>query len=133
MQSQKSAVLRWVPVAVWMAAIFVASATPSRELPNFGSLDYLVKKTGHTVAYALLALLVRRALGRVNQSTVGSWLVTVVYALLDEFHQSFVPGRHPSLIDAFVFDGGGAAMALLMSSYLRRGQDANATKDSEGS
>ncbi|MBI1854398.1 MAG: VanZ family protein, partial [Chloroflexi bacterium] len=33
-------------------------------------------------------------------------------ALTDEFHQSFVAGRHPSMVDVFLFDGGGAMLAL---------------------
>lgn len=118
MQNRNAVVLRWLAVVAWMAAIFLASATPSRDLPNFGSLDYIVKKTGHTVAYALLALLIRRALGRDAKSTAASWFLAVSYALLDEFHQSFVAGRHPSLIDALLFDGGGAAVALLLTLYL---------------
>jgi VanZ family protein len=32
--------------------------------------------------------------------------------MTDEFHQSFVPGRHPSWVDVLGFDGGGALIAL---------------------
>jgi VanZ family protein len=41
-----------------------------------------------------------------------AWVLAVVYALSDEFHQSFTPGRTPSLVDVFIFDGGGAAIGL---------------------
>jgi len=41
-----------------------------------------------------------------------AWLLAVLYAASDEFHQSFTPGRHPSFVDIFLFDGGGAALAL---------------------
>jgi len=43
-------------------------------------------------------------------------LITVLYAITDGFHQSFVPGRHPSWVDALVFDGSGAALVLLVAS-----------------
>ncbi|HEX8991989.1 MAG TPA: VanZ family protein [Anaerolineales bacterium] len=128
MQTGKVILSRWVPVMVWMAAIFMASATPSRELPNFGSLDFVAKKAGHAIGYALLALLIRRALGRGAKAGAGSWVIAVLYALLDEFHQSFVPGRHPSLVDAFLFDGGGAALALLLSWRLWPAQRASASE-----
>jgi len=101
-----------------MATIFLASATPSTDLPHFGWQDYIIKKTGHALAYALLCLLIRRSLGAQRGRTGVPWALTVGYALLDEFHQSFVPGRHSSLVDAFVFDGGGAAVALLGMAVL---------------
>ncbi len=108
----KGLAVRWGPPVLWMAAIFVASATPSNHLPAFGPLDTVVKKTGHAVAYAILGTLFRRALGWEKRQVLGAWFLSVLYALADEFHQSFVPGRHPSLIDAFGFDGMGAALAL---------------------
>lgn len=118
-------------MVVWMAAIFLASATPARELPRFGSFDFVVKKAGHAVAYALLALLLQRALGRKATQASAAWLVAVIYALLDEFHQSFVPGRHPSVVDAFLFDGVGAALALLLSRRLWPAGSGNASVQHE--
>ena len=41
-----------------------------------------------------------------------AWLIAVLYAATDEYHQSFVAGRGPSVIDVFVFDGLGALIAL---------------------
>jgi VanZ family protein len=41
-----------------------------------------------------------------------AWLLAVLYAATDEFHQSFVPGRNPSIVDIFLFDGLGALFAL---------------------
>ncbi len=103
-----------------MAAIFLASATPSNELPQFGGLDSVVKKGGHMLAYAFLALLYLRALEGRKYPYVEAWILAVAYALVDEFHQSFVPGRHPSLFDAFIFDGGGAAIVLASAWLLSR-------------
>ncbi len=47
-------------------------------------------------------------------------LLAVLYALSDEFHQSFVPGRHPSWVDALVIDGSGAALMLLAVTSMRK-------------
>mgnify|MGYP007068801999 CR=1 FL=1 len=47
---------RWGPALVLMLAIFLFSNTPSTEIPNLGGWDRLVKKGGHMLGYALLAL-----------------------------------------------------------------------------
>jgi VanZ family protein len=44
--------------------------------------------------------------------------LTLLYAVTDEIHQSFVPGRHPSIWDVVIFDNLGALIGLwLMHSY----------------
>jgi VanZ family protein len=53
----------------------------------------------------------------------------VVYALLDEYHQSFVPSRTASIFDSFIDMSGGVAMLLL----LRRRQRAAIFVDEAGS
>jgi VanZ family protein len=104
---------RWLAVAIWMALIFGLSAQP--QLPTLPEplLDLLLKKAGHFSAYAVLAALLWRALVPSRRVWATAWLLAVVYALSDEWHQSFVPGRHPSLWDVLV-DGCGAVTALLI-------------------
>ncbi len=46
-------------------------------------------------------------------------LLALIYAASDEFHQSFVPGRHPSWVDVLGFDGGGALIALGLAYFWR--------------
>ena len=121
MLTRNSAVARWGPPLLWMLAIFVVSATPGAQLPQFGTLDYFVKKAGHMLAYAVLAALLHRGLGHRQGQWAWAWLLAVAYALLDEFHQSFVPGRHPSLIDVFLFDGVGAVIGLAARRALLHG------------
>ena len=41
-----------------------------------------------------------------------AWLFALLYAVTDEYHQSFVTGRYPSAWDVFVFDNLGALIAL---------------------
>jgi VanZ family protein len=105
----------WLPPLLWMCVLFAASATPSQDIPTFGGIDTLVKKGGHMLGYAVLALLFRRALGWESKHAPLAWLLAVLYAVTDEFHQTFVPGRHPAWLDVLVFDGGGAALALWLS------------------
>jgi len=108
----KKKFLPWLPAVLMMAVIFGFSSTPSIELPNFGLWDVLVKKGGHMLGYGLLALAYWAGLRFEKRRGWLALLLAVFYAITDEFHQFFVPGRHPSVVDVLVFDGGGAAIAL---------------------
>jgi VanZ family protein len=89
-----------------MAIIFGFSSIPSAEMPEFGLWDFSIKKLGHALGYGLLAASVRHALG--ERRPWLAWLLAALYAATDEFHQSFVPGRHPSIVDVLAFDNAGA-------------------------
>ena len=95
-----------------MFTIFLFSARPSSELPNFDWADRIVKKGGHMTGYALLAFSYWRALGFRRDKWWLAWGFAMLYAVSDEFHQSFVPGRHPSILDVLVFDNLGALISL---------------------
>ena len=101
-----------------MAIIFGFSSIPSQEMPNFGLWDLVVKKGAHMLGYGLMALAFWYGLHFDKHSWWLALLLAVLYALTDEFHQSFVPGRHPSWVDALVIDGGGAAIALGLKNWL---------------
>jgi VanZ family protein len=111
---------RWIPALIVMVVIFLFSNTPGQKLPDYGLLDKLVKKGGHMTGYALLALSYWYALGFDPRKIGVAWLLAIGYALTDEFHQSFVPGRTPSYVDVFVFDGIGAALALLVTRFVKK-------------
>jgi VanZ family protein len=90
----------WLPVVLWAALIFGLSSIPSLS-SGLGTWDTVLRKLAHTLEYAILGFLLLRALGR----ELPAFLVAVGYAVTDEVHQHFVPGRHASpydvLIDAF--------------------------------
>ena len=109
---------QWLPALAMMAIIFAFSSVPSEEMPRFGLMDYLVKKSGHALGYALLAAAYLRGLGAGRGRL--AWLLALVYALTDEFHQSFVPGRNPSLMDVLIFDNLGAILGLWTFNYFAR-------------
>lgn len=112
--------LRWIPSALIMGIVFVLSSIPSQEMPSFGFWDTLVKKGSHTLGYGILALSYWYALKWDRKRLWLAFLLVVLYALSDEFHQAFVPGRHPSLVDALGFDTGGALLALAITWWVRR-------------
>jgi VanZ family protein len=131
MPKLKSFALRWGPPIAWMGVLFFASATPASDIPAFGLWDFIVKKGGHMLGYAVLGILFRRALGW-ERPVAAAWLPAVMYALLDESHQMLVPGRHPSIVDALGFDGVGAALGLFASWLIVRGKTSPATKRLQG-
>jgi hypothetical protein len=110
----KQTLFRWLPAIIVMAVIFGFSSIPSKEMPMFGVLDLIVKKGAHMLGYGLLALAFWYALRFDRRRWWLALLLAVLYALSDEFHQSFVPGRHPSLVDALLIDGSGAGLALFI-------------------
>ena len=105
-------VLRWLPALVVMFTIFVFSSQSASELPDFDWADRLVKKGGHMVGYALLTVSYWRALCFRREKWWLAWGFALFYALTDEYHQSFVPGRSPSIWDIVIFDNLGALFGL---------------------
>jgi len=103
-----------------MLVIFWFSAQPSSELPVFDWADRIVKKGGHMLGYALLGLSYWRAFDFKAEKRWIAWLLAVLYALTDELHQSFVPGRHPSWWDVILFDNFGALIALWLADLCRK-------------
>jgi len=113
--------LRWVPALVVMLVIFLFSAQPSDSLPDFDWADRIVKKGGHMVEYGVLVLAYWYAFAWTGSRRWLAWLLTFLYACTDEFHQSFVPGRHPSVWDVLIFDNLGALISLwLADRYIKQ-------------
>lgn len=107
---------RWLPALLMMLIIFLFSSQPSSDFPNFNWADTIVKKGWHVVGYAILALSYWYAF-RMQQDKRGlAWLLAVLYALTDEFHQAFVPGRHSTIWDVLIFDNFGAMISLWIVS-----------------
>jgi hypothetical protein len=126
MLTRLSQIPRWLPAVFLMAAIFVFSSIPGNDMPGFGTFDFLVKKGGHALGYALLALAIlhwQRPLWDKNpppfKTLILAWVLTVLYAASDEFHQSFVPGRNASPLDVLI-DAIGAFLSLVIYIYWRR-------------
>ena len=76
-------------------------------------------KSGHSIGYALLAVVLLRAFarGRLSGVTWTAGLAAIVlatmYGVSDEFHQSFVPGRSPDRFDV-VADCVGATIGVAL-------------------
>jgi VanZ family protein len=69
---------------------------------GFLSWNYIVRKLAHLSVFGLLAVLVWRALYPWRFAMIGAWVFVVICACLDEWHQSFQPGRTPLLSDVVI-------------------------------
>ena len=103
-----------------MALIFILSAQAQLPTPEARWLDSVLEKSAHTFEFAVLAALLMRALGpgaAVRWRAFGAAvLLAWLYALSDEFHQSFVPGRSADWAD-IVFDWLGAVLGAGLWMY----------------
>ncbi len=109
---------RWLPAVLIMAAIFALSSIPSKEMPSFGVWDFILKKSGHMLGYALLGFSYLRAINtRGKWAILAALLAVVLYAFSDEFHQSFVPGRDSSIVDVAI-DAAGACLGMIALSAI---------------
>jgi VanZ family protein len=120
MTNRRALIFDWLLVLAWMTIIFAfSSQAHSGEVTRqyFGSFNILLRKTGHVSEFALLFLLLQRALkytmGGAIALTVTASFLTILYAASDEYHQSFVPGRTSSIYDVAV-DSAGIMLALLI-------------------
>jgi VanZ family protein len=114
----------WLPPALWMGVIFVLSAQPSLPHHPDTLLDLILKKAAHMIEYGILASLLWRALSRgqgalSRSALVTAFIVSVLYAASDEYHQTFVPGRNGTPVDVGL-DTVGALIALLVVGSLGR-------------
>lgn len=132
-------VKHWLPPVLWMALILILSsdvgsaehtehwlvpllrlaaswATPTQ----IEALHGLVRKGGHLTEYAVLASLWYRAFARGRRlgppsAAAMAFAISLVWAIVDETRQSFVPSRTASAKDVAI-DGIGALLAMLVAT-----------------
>jgi VanZ family protein len=143
-QHHQTRIWRYAPLLLWMAFIFFASTSAfsgdntSRLLRPFllwlfphvseeriAVVHLLIRKFAHFSEYAVLGFLAARAFsGSARRLLREHWvfasaILVVIYALLDEFHQSYVASRSASIFDSLI-DIAGGLLALICLAYLKR-------------
>jgi VanZ family protein len=105
----------WLPPVALMGVIFFFSHQPDLS-SGLGAIDLVLRKIVHAAEYALLAALWWRALRTTtadDRALIAAFVIAVLYAITDEWHQTFVEGRHGSPVDVLI-DATGAAAALVV-------------------
>ena len=106
----------WTPPLVLMAVIFWLSAQPDLS-SGLGTLDLILRKIAHMAEYGLLVFLWWRPLSELvgeRAAVLPALAISVLYAATDEYHQTFVEGRHGSPVDVLIDTVGMSAVALLL-------------------
>ena len=104
----------WLPVVAWAGLIFTLSSIPDLGT-GLGGWDLLLRKLAHAAEFAVLGVLFLRAVER----PVLAFLLASAYAVSDEIHQIFVPGRLGSPLDVLI-DMVGVAVGIALALRLRR-------------
>jgi VanZ family protein len=130
---------RYLPLVAWLVFISFAStdsfsaANTSRIIgpvvlwlfPNTSPetmlvIHLIVRKIAHFTEYAILAYLAARTFRTSpKQSLATRWflislVIIIIYALVDEYHQSFVPSRTASIYDSLIDMSGGLVTLLVL-------------------
>ncbi len=110
----------WLPPILWMVLIFYLSSYERALISEKRILNFLFFKTLHVLEYALLYFLTFRALNTLGlekkKTQLFAFVISFVYAISDELHQTFVPTREGKLRDIFIDLGG----IYLMYIYIKK-------------
>ncbi|HWA52076.1 MAG TPA: VanZ family protein [Patescibacteria group bacterium] len=105
-----------------MIAIFSGSSVSSPTVTNNVTVDFAAHKTAHVIEYAILAVLLFRALRQekinVTEAVIYAILIAGFYGFTDEFHQSFTAHRTTRLRDVFIDTIGATAGVLIVWKLL---------------
>lgn len=125
-------ILSWLPPLAWAALIFALSEFPPRlDSESVFAFGGFTTNLGHPFAFGILALLLvpllprRRGPHGLRWTALGSvgalWVIVIagLYGFTDELHQSTIPGRDASLLDA-LSDFTGAFFSIKVVLYLGR-------------
>lgn len=100
-------------MVAWATVIFAFSSIPDLGT-GLGGWDLVLRKLAHAAEFAVLGALLVRATGRAGLA----FGLGVLYALSDEVHQVFVPGRVGAPLDVAI-DAIGVAVGIALWQSVR--------------
>src|SRR5215213_2894276 len=136
---------RYGPLVAWACFVLFASSSnfsasntsriirplllwlfPDASEASLAYIHFLVRKAAHFSEYALLALLAARAFRTSHAEKLRRlwWLaafaLVACVALVDEYHQSFLPSRTGTIYDSVLDAAGGATALACAALWLAR-------------
>jgi VanZ family protein len=130
---------RYLPLVAWLVFISYASSDsfsaantsriigplvlwlfPNTSPETLAVIHFVIRKIAHFTEYAILAYLAARAFRTSPRSVLANrWFLAslaliVIYALIDEYHQTFVPSRTASIYDSLIDMSGGLVTLLIV-------------------
>lgn len=136
----KKKLIKWVVLLLWMLVIFLFSSQPhsgettksiiEQIMPNIKTnslldmVNFIVRKSAHITEYFILTLLVISLLKEYTKKertiVLFSIIFCFIYAMTDEYHQSFVPGRSSLFRDVLIDTSGGILAIILNYIYMHK-------------
>jgi VanZ family protein len=136
----------WLPLLIWFGAMFIGSTNlmssehtsryiipslvwlnPETSQKTMWTIIIVVRKNAHIIEYAILAFLLWRFLrsfpplrGKTKMCFAAVLLGCAMFAASDEFHQTFVRSRTPSVRDVCLDIAGVLIGLLIAASFIRR-------------
>jgi len=101
--------MKWLPAIIWAGLIYFGSSLPGVSVSSNTVADFAAHKLVHLLEYFIFYILLYRANGSFWQSI----LTLVAFAIGDEIHQSYTPGRAAKFTDVLIDLGSGLAGAFL--------------------
>lgn len=142
--------MSWIPAILWMGVIFYLSSQTGLVsgrlsggilmrfleglkgfLPGVMERSFdvdwwhvVIRKNAHLMAYLILGVLVTLPMLRANKKQAFLWafIICVVFAISDEVHQLFVPGRSGQFKDVCI-DSFGAMIGVGLIRFSNRNRD----------
>ena len=134
---KKKKIISIVLVVIWMILIFVMSSFGSTQsdsqsnfivdilinifnIDNVDVLSYIVRKLAHFTEYFILGILVCNMFRYYDKKYYFAIIVCILYAVSDEAHQAFVPGRSCQVYDMLIDSFGSLSGIGLISMFVKR-------------
>lgn len=146
MRHQIERAINWLPPLLWMALIFFFSTStfsdentasiiipvlrtifPRASPEMLSEIHFFIRKTSHFIEFATLSLLWMKTLRwqwreKSYPFFFLSFFISSLYAVLDEFHQSFVSERTESYMDMLI-DSAGALSSLIILKVFKKSEN----------
>ena len=112
-------ILAWIPALVWMMVIFAFSHQPALKASTIDWQDFIIRKIAHITEYFILTLLYLWSLRKYpgfsrKKALLTAGVLAFLYAVTDEYHQTFISGREGRARDVGI-DSLGVCLAAIFS------------------
>jgi hypothetical protein len=107
---------RYLPLFLMCAFIFIQSSRPSIAVSYVGWFNYFLHKLAHLIVFSLLFLFSARAF----QDKKMALIFTILYAISDEYHQSFIATRTAAFSDVVIDSIAAGGIFYLSDKYQKK-------------
>ena len=129
-------IISLILVVIWMIFIFVMSSFDGNEsssqsnfvvnfivyifnISNIDVVSLIIRKLAHFTEYLILGILVCNMIRCYDKKYYLAIIICIIYAVSDEVHQVFVPGRSPQIYDILIDVFGCLSGIILFNMFIK--------------